>query len=151
MNCTCDAIVQSLDPAWVTSEAEPHHPDCPCHVVTAQAIQLSKAGFPPPPALLPLPLSTYRVYAGCVDEITWTSEDDVIRLRRWGGKDNADEVATNQARLWLRTSAKAGVIVGRRHPEYGYWEYGPQWRAKDFQKLYDAATAARMLGVPQDL
>lgn len=98
----------------------------------------------PPPAVptLPLPLSSFRVDVGGVDEVTWTAEDAVIRALKW----NRSEQQILQARTALRRAAKHSTIVARRNPEHGYWEYGPQWRSKEFQTLLDAAHSAALLG-----
>lgn len=97
---------------------------------------------PPVPPRLPLPLSSFRVDVGGVDEVTWTQEDLVIRALKW----NRSEQQIMQARVTLRRAAKHGTIVARRNPEHGWWEYGPQWRSKDFQTLLDAAHSAALLG-----
>ncbi len=94
------------------------------------------------PGALPLPLSSFIVHGGAVGEVTWTKEDDLIRYKRW----NRSELDIWQARTWLRRCAKQGIITARRNPEHGYWEYGPQWRAKNFDSLIDAAHAASLLG-----
>ncbi len=86
--------------------------------------------------------SSYRVHGGSVEEVTWTREDAILRAKRW----NRTTEDTLTARLWLRSAARQGMIVSRRHPEHGWWEYGPQWRAKDFNVLLDAAQAVHLLG-----
>lgn len=139
MSCTCEAIRVGMDPEWEPTEAVPHHPDCPQYVVTAAAIRESTRVEPKGP---PLPLSSFTVHHGLVSEVSWTSEDDVLR---WLRVPNTHE-ARNEARLRLRRAAKLGAISARRHPEHGYWEYGPQWRRKDLPTLLDAAEAAARLG-----
>lgn len=88
-------------------------------------------------------ISSFTIRAGCVDEITWTREDDLIRLLK---EDRKGYDHTLDYRVRLRRAAKAGMILYRRHPEHGWWEYGPQWRRKDFAALLDAAEAADRLG-----
>lgn len=87
--------------------------------------------------------SSFTIRAGCVDEITWTQEEMIIRLLKEDqkGYDHALDY-----RVRLRRAAMMGLILYRRHPEHGWWEYGPQWRRKDFGTLLDAAESADRLG-----
>lgn len=87
--------------------------------------------------------SSFTIRAGCVDEITWTTEDDLIRLMK-EDRQGIEHILGFRTRL--RRAAKAGMILYRRNPEHAWWEYGPQWRRKDFVTLLDAAEAADRLG-----
>jgi hypothetical protein len=97
---------------------------------------------PPIVGVLPLALSSYRIVGGEVDEVTWTAEDEIIRAKRWG----RTEQQALDVRTSLRLAARLGMVVARRNPEHGYWEYGPQWRHKAFHDVLDAAQAAHRLG-----
>lgn len=91
---------------------------------------------------LPL-LSSFVIRSGCVDEVTWTSEEDLIRYCK---QDRKGWEYVLNFRVRLRLAARLGMLLYRRHPEHGYWEYGPQWRRKDFFALLDAAESAQRLG-----
>lgn len=92
-------------------------------------------------AKLPPIISSFRVHAGTVDEITWTSEDQVIKYLRC---DRTEE-ETLETRLWLREMGRQGILTARTNPEHGFWEYGPQWRVKDFGTRLKATEAAAIL------
>lgn len=146
-DCTCQAIKANMDYDWVPTEHEPHHGDCPRYVVPPIGLEPQPRTRRLTSPSLPLPLASFIQHAGAISEVTWTSEDDVLRFRGWS-KTEHDALT---ARTWLRRAAKQGMLTARRNPEHGFWEYGPQWRAKDFQTLLDAAQAAILLGAKVDV
>lgn len=89
-------------------------------------------------AKLPPIRSSYVVRVGVVDEVTWTPEDEVVRLLGYGQSDYA-------FRAQLRQLGYQGIVTHRQHPEHAYHEYGPQWRSKDFKIMLEAGMAANMI------
>jgi len=78
--------------------------------------------------------SSWVICRGEVDEVTWTPEQLVLTRLKFSYQDNELFVAAVHA---LRAAARQGHILSRRHPEHGFWEYGPSWRDKDFVTKLD--------------